>query len=116
MADAFQADCDDNSDEEFCSKLFVPESRRHDLPPNPVVGQNVTKVSLKISVLDTEIGFDSMKVSAELLLTWRDPDLTIFNLNGDPLANLIASDTFSEIWIPTVLLTKILYQLLSTLF
>ena len=82
--------------------MLVPTTRKYDLPPPPLEGENVTNVYVKLSILDTEIGFGFMKMSAEIMLTWMDPTLSIFNLRGDPLANVVDVETLHELWLPTV--------------
>ncbi|KAL7645414.1 UNVERIFIED_CONTAM: hypothetical protein RMT77_003800 [Armadillidium vulgare] len=103
-----KADCNDNSDEEQCFKVYVPSENRKDLPCRPLHGENFTNVQLMLQVLEAEIELDIMTLLIEVSLTWKDPSLMYFNLQSDRMSNMVDIEAMNEIFVPKVILMNFL--------
>ena len=97
-------DCADDSDEEYCEMIQVPQSYRKAAPPYQnkhfkiSVGIYVFKV-LQLSEVDSV-----MDVQFQMELNWTDPRLLFLNLKDDSTINRVTHSKAARIWHPHLIL------------
>ena len=97
-------DCADDSDEEYCEMIQVPQSYRKAAPPYQnkhfkiSVGIYVFKV-LHLSEVDSV-----MEVQFQMELNWTDPRLLFLNLKDDSTINRVTHSKAARIWHPHLIL------------
>ena len=82
--------------------MYVPEGKDPNLAPRPLDGEEVSQVQMKLVLDSVKLIGNKLDLSIAIRLTWKDPDITLYNLQSDPLANIVDVETLQEIWIPTV--------------
>jgi hypothetical protein len=98
-------DCKDNSDELVCARLLPGDSETP--PPRQEGLRTGVTVRLEvISIVDINESNEFMRVQAHLSATWRDPRLTLLNLNHDDQLNLVAGSDRAKLWFPSVVLAN----------
>ncbi|XP_069972834.1 uncharacterized protein [Penaeus vannamei] len=99
-----QADCPDESDENHCELMTIPESYRRHIPPRSSQNDAAYPVSLHVSVLALEIITDKMEIvmDFEVTLQWLDRRLVFSDLNEDSVINALRLDHLNRLWIPEV--------------
>lgn len=99
-------DCKDESDEDKCNKISVPNTYLSYVPAPPSKGQLLADINISVdivSVLDL-IEVDSvMTVIFKLTLRWRDSRVTFRNLKDKSFLNMVGRDDASKIWYPRVI-------------
>ena len=99
-------DCKDESDEDKCNKISVPNTYLSYVPAPPSKGQVLANINISVdigSVLDL-IEVDSvMTVIFKLTLRWRDSRATFQNLKKKSFLNMVGRDDASKIWYPRVI-------------
>ncbi|XP_047479834.1 glutamate-gated chloride channel subunit beta-like [Penaeus chinensis] len=99
-----QADCPDESDENDCELMTIPESYRPNIPPRSSQSNAAYPVRLHVSVLALEIITDKMEIvmDFEVTLLWLDRRLVFNDLNEDSVINALRLDHLKKLWIPEV--------------
>lgn len=99
-----QADCPDESDENDCELMTIPESYRPNIPPRSLQSNAAYPVSLHVSVLALEILTEKMEIvmDFEVTLQWLDRRLVFNDLNEDSVINALRLGHLKKLWIPEV--------------
>ena len=100
-----RVDCPDQSDENQCSLIDVPQDYQINIPPPPDALNRSLAIYFTIdvtsfpSVVTQDLTFVT---SFQLMLRWRDPRLSYLNLKTDRSLNLLSENNKRRIWTPRV--------------
>ncbi|XP_068220377.1 uncharacterized protein [Palaemon carinicauda] len=98
-------DCSDESDEDNCAILRIPEDYRSFKPPKNILNSSLPlQPLLKIEFLrflSIEDVKESIQIEFMIQLSWPDSRIKYMNLRDDTLANQLAEGEINEIWRPS---------------
>ena len=94
----------DNSDENNCSIIILPEDYSSKLHPssefNDRVDVNVT-INLR-NVFDIQELSMAFKVRVQITMEWFDPRITFHNLKESAMQNIVSLEESKRLWLPTL--------------
>lgn len=99
-------DCDDETDEDNCSILEVPEGYRSFKPPKNVEEPNEPlkpEVQFQfIRFLEIDDVLEAIQLEFVVQLTWMETRFKYYNLDDDMYANMMSVDNVNQTWRPSL--------------
>ena len=98
--------CKDESDEEMCDKIIVPDSYLNEVPVPPLKDEQLAKILLEveiISVLELIEVEALMTLQYKLSFRWMDSRISFQNLKVYDYMNTVGSYDARKIWHPNVI-------------
>ena len=101
----YEIDCEDESDEQYCNILIMPDNTiANMLPPPKLLSKSHFEVGIAVKVqriVQLELETFSMTTDIEIILSWKDSRIKFANLRPVTTANEVDLNQSPRPWLPS---------------